>query len=127
MLAQWETSLDTLRNERSELTGLIRVAVPVGVGQTILATIASRFVGQASRGHHRLAIDGPAWRSRSPAAMISGSAQVRSANLISSCVISGESTAPSWPRKTLRRLRTRGRSRTCVRSCCSPSCRMKCR
>jgi len=35
MLAQWETSLDTLRNERSELTGLIRVAVPVGVGQTI--------------------------------------------------------------------------------------------
>jgi DNA-binding transcriptional LysR family regulator len=44
MLAQWETSLDTLRNERSELTGLIRVAVPVGVGQTILATIASRFV-----------------------------------------------------------------------------------
>ena len=44
MLAHWETSLDTLRNERSELTGLIRVAVPVGVGQTILATIASRFV-----------------------------------------------------------------------------------
>jgi DNA-binding transcriptional LysR family regulator len=44
MLAHWETSLDTLRNERRELTGLIRVAVPVAVGQNILATIASRFL-----------------------------------------------------------------------------------
>jgi molybdate transport repressor ModE-like protein len=44
MLTHWETSLDTLRNERRELTGLIRVAVPVGVGQTVLATIASRFL-----------------------------------------------------------------------------------
>ena len=44
MLAHWETSLDTLRNERRELTGSIRVAVPVAVGQTILATIASRFL-----------------------------------------------------------------------------------
>jgi molybdate transport repressor ModE-like protein len=44
MLADWETSIDTLRNEREELTGLIRVAVPVALGQTILATIASRFL-----------------------------------------------------------------------------------
>src|ERR1700761_2362722 len=44
MLADWETSIDTLRNERQELTGLIRVAVPVALGQTILATIASRFL-----------------------------------------------------------------------------------
>lgn len=44
MLADWETSIDTLRNEREELTGLIRVAVPIALGQTILATIASRFL-----------------------------------------------------------------------------------
>jgi DNA-binding transcriptional LysR family regulator len=44
MLADWETSLDTLRNERRELTGSIRVAVPVALGQTILATIAGRFL-----------------------------------------------------------------------------------
>lgn len=44
MLADWETSTDTLRNEREELSGLIRVAVPVALGQTILATIASRFL-----------------------------------------------------------------------------------
>ncbi|SDR98559.1 LysR family transcriptional regulator [Bradyrhizobium canariense] len=44
MLADWETSIDTLRNEREELTGPIRVAVPVALGQTILATIAARFL-----------------------------------------------------------------------------------
>ena len=44
MLADWETSIDTLRNEREELKGPIRVAVPVALGQTILATIASRFL-----------------------------------------------------------------------------------
>jgi len=44
MLADWETSIDTLRDEREELKGLIRVAVPVALGQTILATIASRFL-----------------------------------------------------------------------------------
>jgi DNA-binding transcriptional LysR family regulator len=44
MLGDWETSIDTLRNEREELKGLIRVAVPVALGQTILATIASRFL-----------------------------------------------------------------------------------
>jgi DNA-binding transcriptional LysR family regulator len=44
MLADWETSIDTLRNERQELSGLIRVAVPVALGQTVLATIASRFL-----------------------------------------------------------------------------------
>jgi len=44
LLADWETSIDTLRNAREELTGLIRVAVPVALGQTVLATIASRFL-----------------------------------------------------------------------------------
>jgi molybdate transport repressor ModE-like protein len=44
MLAHWETSLDTLQNERRELSGLIRVAVPVALGQTILTTAASRFL-----------------------------------------------------------------------------------
>ena len=44
LLADWEASIDTLRNAREELTGLIRVAVPVALGQTILATIASRFL-----------------------------------------------------------------------------------
>jgi molybdate transport repressor ModE-like protein len=44
MLADWETSMDTLRDEREELKGLIRVAVPVALGQTILATVASRFL-----------------------------------------------------------------------------------
>jgi molybdate transport repressor ModE-like protein len=44
MLADWETSIDTLRDEREELKGLIRVAVPVALGQTILATVASRFL-----------------------------------------------------------------------------------
>jgi DNA-binding transcriptional LysR family regulator len=46
MLADWEASIDTLRHAREELTGLIRVAVPVALGQTILATIASRFLKQ---------------------------------------------------------------------------------
>jgi DNA-binding transcriptional LysR family regulator len=44
LLAGWEASIDRLRNAREELTGLIRVAVPVALGQTILATIASRFL-----------------------------------------------------------------------------------
>jgi molybdate transport repressor ModE-like protein len=44
MLADWETSCDALRNERWELMGSIRVAVPVALGQTILATIAARFI-----------------------------------------------------------------------------------
>ena len=44
LLADWEASIDTLRNAREELTGLIRVAVPVALGQTVLATIASRFL-----------------------------------------------------------------------------------
>ena len=44
LLADWEASIDTLRNAREELTGLIRVAVPVALGQTILATIAARFL-----------------------------------------------------------------------------------
>src|ERR1700742_1197719 len=44
MLADCEPSTDTLRNEREVLSGLIRVAVPVALGQTILATIASRFL-----------------------------------------------------------------------------------
>src|SRR5215469_2922934 len=44
LLADWEASIDTLRNAREKLTGLIRVAVPVALGQTILATIASRFL-----------------------------------------------------------------------------------
>jgi DNA-binding transcriptional LysR family regulator len=66
MLAHWETSLDTLRNERSELTGLIRVAAPVGVGQTILATIASRFVVR----HPAVTID---WRlTNQPCDLVAG-------------------------------------------------------
>jgi molybdate transport repressor ModE-like protein len=44
LLADWEASIDSLRNAREELTGLIRVAVPVALGQTILATIAARFL-----------------------------------------------------------------------------------
>jgi DNA-binding transcriptional LysR family regulator len=44
MLADWETSIDTLTKEREELRGPIRVAVPIAVGQTILATIAARFL-----------------------------------------------------------------------------------
>jgi molybdate transport repressor ModE-like protein len=55
MLADWETSIDTLRDEREELKGRIRVAVPVALGQTILATIASRFLVR----HPAVAID---WR-----------------------------------------------------------------
>jgi DNA-binding transcriptional LysR family regulator len=44
MLADWETSIDTLRKEREELRGSIKVAVPIAVGQTNLATIAARFL-----------------------------------------------------------------------------------
>jgi DNA-binding transcriptional LysR family regulator len=44
MLADWETSIDTLRNEREELRGPIRIAAPIAIGQTVLATIAARFV-----------------------------------------------------------------------------------
>jgi len=44
MLADWETSIDSLRKEREELRGPIRVAVPIAMGQTTLAAIAARFL-----------------------------------------------------------------------------------
>jgi molybdate transport repressor ModE-like protein len=44
MLADWETSTDTVRKEREQLSGPIRVAVPIALGQTILAKIAARFL-----------------------------------------------------------------------------------
>lgn len=55
MLADWENAAETLRSERDELRGLIRVATPVALGQTLLAKIASRFLVQ----HPAVSVD---WR-----------------------------------------------------------------
>jgi molybdate transport repressor ModE-like protein len=55
LLAHWENAAETLRLERNELKGLIRVVVPVAVGQALLARIASRFLLQ----HPAVSID---WR-----------------------------------------------------------------
>lgn len=44
MLADWENAAETLRSERDELRGPIRVATPVALGQTLLAKIASQFL-----------------------------------------------------------------------------------
>jgi molybdate transport repressor ModE-like protein len=44
MMANWEASIDTLKTERAELGGPIRVAAPIALGQAILATIAARFL-----------------------------------------------------------------------------------
>jgi DNA-binding transcriptional LysR family regulator len=48
LLAQWENATETLRLERNELKGLIRVVVPVAVGRALLARIASRFFASTS-------------------------------------------------------------------------------
>jgi DNA-binding transcriptional LysR family regulator len=55
LLAHWENTAETLRLERNELKGLIRIAAPVAVGQSLLAKIASRFLLQ----HPAVSID---WR-----------------------------------------------------------------
>jgi molybdate transport repressor ModE-like protein len=57
MLAHCETSLDTLRKERRELTGSIRVAVPVAVRPDHPRDHRVALSCQASCGHYRLAID----------------------------------------------------------------------
>jgi molybdate transport repressor ModE-like protein len=66
LLAHWENAAETLRLERNELKGLIRVVVPVAVGQTLLARMASRFLLR----HPAVSID---WRlSDEPVDLVAG-------------------------------------------------------
>lgn len=44
MLTSWEAAAEAVRLKRDELRGPIRVAAPVSSGQTILASIAARFL-----------------------------------------------------------------------------------
>jgi DNA-binding transcriptional LysR family regulator len=44
LLAVWDAATETARLGRDEFRGPIRVAVPVAIGQTILAKIATRFL-----------------------------------------------------------------------------------
>jgi DNA-binding transcriptional LysR family regulator len=55
LLGYWENATETLRLERDQLRGLIKVAAPVAIGQTLLAKIASQFLLQ----HPAVSID---WR-----------------------------------------------------------------
>lgn len=44
MLASWDAATEVARSGRDKLQGSIRIAVPVAIGQTILAEIAVRFL-----------------------------------------------------------------------------------
>ncbi|HLG84637.1 MAG TPA: LysR family transcriptional regulator [Bradyrhizobium sp.] len=55
MLAVWDAAVENARAGRDKYRGNIRVAVPVAIGQTILADIAMRFLAE----HRAIALD---WR-----------------------------------------------------------------
>ena len=55
MLAVWDGAVENARAGRDKFRGNIRVAVPVAIGQTILAEIAVRFLAE----HHGITLD---WR-----------------------------------------------------------------
>ena len=55
MLTVWENATDTLRLDRAELKGCIRIATPAAFGQTLLAKIAAQFLVR----HPAVSID---WR-----------------------------------------------------------------
>jgi DNA-binding transcriptional LysR family regulator len=66
ILAEWDNAAEILKSERNELKGPIRIATPVGLGQTLLAKIASRFL----RRHPAVSID---WRlTDEPVDMVAG-------------------------------------------------------
>jgi len=48
MLAAWEAAVETASADTGTLKGTIRVAAPMGLGQTVLADIAGNFVAQHS-------------------------------------------------------------------------------
>jgi len=48
MLADWEAAVETASADTGTLKGTIRVAAPMGLGQTVLADIAANFVAQHS-------------------------------------------------------------------------------
>jgi DNA-binding transcriptional LysR family regulator len=55
MLAGWDTAVENAHAGRDKFRGKIRVAVPVAIGQTILAEIAMRFLAE----HRGITVD---WR-----------------------------------------------------------------
>ena len=44
MLDHWQAAVDDLHVERREISGHLRIAVPIGLGQELLASVASRFL-----------------------------------------------------------------------------------
>lgn len=46
MLEQWQSAVEDLQSERTQVSGHLRIAAPIAIGQDLLALVAARFIAE---------------------------------------------------------------------------------